>query len=656
MAIIITTPLSSLPAQAADPIKVFVNGLEIDFPDATPFIDQNSRTQVPVRFVAEAMNADVDWDPASKTVSIERNGITITLTIGVKEIIVQGVKKPLDTEPILQDNRTFVPLRFISEGLEAEVIWDAAARAVRITDSSSGGDVPQKLTFASLPLLDIDPQMFISAPSYMAIKGFAEGLVNTRQGQINPGVAERWEIANDNMTMTFHLRQDACWSDGSPLVAQDFVYSFRRLADPKNEASYRWALMEIVNGEDIAYGDGSIPVEELGVEAPDDHTFIIHFNTPAPYYLNFLDLPIFYPTKQEWVEKHGNKYASSADTILGNGPYKLAYYRLDDKYILVPNENYWNKDAIKLEEITVLLTDDETGFAMFEAGLVDWARIPLALASSYLSNPSALPTDATAYTYKNGVVDWFSINIASKTNPILGNQDFRLALNYALDREEYIAISSMGIYSPATRFVLPTVSGVKKPYCEEYPINIFKTTAEMNKAQEHLKKAMTALGVSDPGKITVNIKIADTTPRLIAENCQDQWSRSLGIKVTVDTVTYRSMLDDRVAGEFDLIYAGWLPDYDDPYTYLGYFMSGNSQNGGKYSNPRYDQLVGTANNIASAEKRLAMYAEAEELLISEAGIVPLQYREVPAVIRSNLKNFVHFYLGMEMDYIYAFYE
>jgi oligopeptide transport system substrate-binding protein len=300
--------------------------------------------------------------------------------------------------------------------------------------------------------------------------------------------------------------------------------------------------------------------------------------------------------------------------------------------------------------------DEETGFAMFESGAVDWARIPVGIASNYLSNPGALPAGSTAYTYKSGAVDWFCINIASATKPILGNLDFRLALNYALDREEYIAISSGNLYTPATRFVLPTVSGVNKPYCEEHPINFFKTTAELDKAQDHLQKAMDALGIKEPGQISFSIKVAETTPRAIAENCQDQWSRTLGVKVDIETVPYRAMLDDRVKGNFDLVYAGWMPDYDDPYTYLGYFMSNNSQNGGKYSNARYDELVSTANNFADQATRLAMYAEAEELLISEAGIVPLQVREVPAVIRSNLKNFVHFYLGMEMDYIYAFYE
>jgi oligopeptide transport system substrate-binding protein len=523
------------------------------------------------------------------------------------------------------------------------------------TTTPAPAGVPQKLTFALLSVPNIDPQRFNSSPEYVSIKGIAEGLVHTWQGEINPGVAESWDIASDNMTMTFHLRKDACWSDGSPLTANDFVYSFRRLADPDEPKDYNWVLYEIANYEAIA--DGELPKEELGVEAPDDNTFIIRFDTPAPYYLGFLDMPCFYPSKQSLVEQHGDRYASSADTILGNGPFKLKEYRVDEKIVMEPNDKYWNKDAIKLNEVTILVVvDRDTSFALFESGEIDWSFIPEAIASEFLKNPGSMPKDTKAYTYKSGAVDWFCINIASETNPILGNLDFRLALNYALDREEYIAISSAGIYSPATRFVLPSVSGVSKPYCEEYPINVLKATDEMDKAQEHLQNAMAAMGISDPGQISFTITIGDNTPRAIGENCQDQWSRKLGVNVDIEVVPYRAMLKNRVDGVFDLVYAGWMPDYDDPYTYLGYFVSNNRQNGGKYSNPRYDELVNTANNYADAATRLSMYAEAEELLISEAGIVPLQIREIPAAIRNNLKNFVHFYLGMEQDYIYAFYE
>lgn len=243
------------------------------------------------------------------------------------------------------------------------------------------------------------------------------------------------------------------------------------------------------------------------------------------------------------------------------------------------------------------------------------------------------------------------------TAQILQNKDFRLALNYALDREEYVAVASANLFYPGTRFVLPIVAGVNDTYANEYPMDVYKPTAELDKAQEHLTAAMEALGISDPSEITIKIKISDdATNKPIAENCQDQWMRNLGINVEIETVTYKAMLADRTASDFELIYAGWMPDYDDPYTYLSYFVSSNAQNGGKFSNERYDELVNTANTYADPATRLSMYAEAEQILLEEAGIVPLQVRQRPWAYANNLKGIVRYYLGATVDYTYAYFE
>ncbi len=512
----------------------------------------------------------------------------------------------------------------------------------------------QSLTFSLPSVPTIDPQQFNAAPTYVVLKGLGEGLIRTHEGQVTPGVAERWEVSEDNLKMTFHLREGASWSDGSPLTANDFVYAFRRLADPSKPRDYSWVLYEIKNAAGVM--DGSLTLDQLGVSAPDDKTFVIEFATPAPYYLGFLDMPCFYPVKQELVEKYGDQYAMSADAMLTNGPFTATEYLVDQSITMVPNESYWNREAIKLTSVNILIMESEAAFSMFETGELDISDIPVAIAPSYLADPSVLP-GAAVTSYASGAVDWFCINIASAENPILGNQDFRLALNYALDREEYVAIATNGLYAPATRFVLPLVAGADGGYyTEQYPIDVYKTTAEADKAAEHLKKAMEAMGVTDPSQIKVKLKISDTAAnKLIGENCQDQWQRSLGITVELETVTYKAMLADRVAGAFDLIYAGWMPDYNDPYTYLSYFVSTNSQNGGKFASERYDELVNTANTFADEKTRLSMYAEAEKILMEEAGIVPLQVRQVPYAVSEKLKGVVRFYLGGDLDYVYAYF-
>jgi oligopeptide transport system substrate-binding protein len=512
----------------------------------------------------------------------------------------------------------------------------------------------QDLTFSLTSVPTIDPQQFNAAPSYDVMKGIGEGLIRTHEGIVTPGVAESWEVAEDNLKMTFHLRKDACWSDGSKLTANDFVYAFRRLADPSKAYSYSWVLYEIKNAADVMGGKAAL--DTLGVSAPDESTFVIEFATPAPYYLGFLDLPCFYPVKQELVEKFGDQYALSADSMLTNGPFTVTEYLVDQSIKMVPNEKYWNRAAIKLSSVTISIMESEAAFSMFETGDLDIADIPVAIAPSYLADPSQL-AGAAVTSYASGAVDWFCINIASTTNPILGNQDFRLALNYALDREEYVAIATNGLYAPATRFVLPMVAGADGGYyTEQYPIDVYKSTADLDKAKEHLNKAMEALGITEPSQISFKLKISDTASnKLIGENCQDQWQRNLGIKVEIETVTYKAMLADRTASNFDLVYAGWMPDYNDPYTYLSYFVSTNPQNGGKFADAKYDELVNTANTFADEKTRLSMYAEAEQILMEQAGIVPLQVRQVPYAINEKLKGVVRFYLGSDLDYAYAYF-
>jgi oligopeptide transport system substrate-binding protein len=302
------------------------------------------------------------------------------------------------------------------------------------------------------------------------------------------------------------------------------------------------------------------------------------------------------------------------------------------------------------------MMEGEAGFAAFRNGELDTAYIPIAVTPEFLANPSMLP-NAVVQNYMTGAVDWWSINIGSTTNRILGNKDFRLALNYALDREQYVKIATNGLYEPATRFVLPAVSGARTTYFDEYPISVFRNTAELDKARQHLNAAMAALGITNPSQISIALKVSDAeSNRIIAENCQDQWQRALGIRVTIQTVTYRAMLSDRVSGDFDLVYAGWMPDFDDPYTYLGYFTSNNSQNGGKFSNARYDELVTTANNFTDPTRRLSMYAEAEKILLEESGLIPLQVRQTAYADARNLKGFNRFYLGAQEDFIYAYFE
>lgn len=510
-------------------------------------------------------------------------------------------------------------------------------------------EVQNTLTFTVASVPSIDPQISNSIPSANVIKGFGEGLIRSFEGQIKPGMAEKWDVSEDGLTYTFHLR-DAKWSDGSPVTAKDFEYGIIRLLDPKNAASYAFAAYAIQNAAE--FNSGKITdASQVGVKAIDDKTLEIKIVNPTSYFVSTLDLSCFYPAKKEFVEKNGADYAASADKILSNGPFVLKDWKHEQEIVLEKNPNYWDKDSIKLETVRILqVSDVNTVLGMYENGEIDFCDVPMALVDKYQQ-------EGKAKVYMSGADDWMRINFKRTQKPWLQNVNFRKALNYAIDREDYVKTATKGLYFPATRLVLPLMPGVNGYYCDEYPINIYPTKADTAKAKEYLDKAMKELNITDPKKIVVEYTISDDdTTKLMAEVLQDQINTNLGISFEIKMVTYKEKLDNDTKGDFDLVYNGWGPDYNDPMTYMELWESTNSQNGGKYSNPEFDKLVAAARVETDKAKRMEMFHKAETILLEDAGFVPLQFRQRAWLSNDKLKNLSRFFIGADTDYVYAYFE
>ncbi len=520
----------------------------------------------------------------------------------------------------------------------AESTGDAAKTAAQNT-----------LTFTLTSVPSIDQQLSNSIPSGNVIKGFGEGLIRTFEGETKPGMAESWDVSADGLTYTFHLR-DAKWSDGSAVTAKDFEYAIIRLLDPANAASYSFAGYMIQNAAE--FNSGKITdASQVGVKAIDDKTLEIKLVNPTSYFVSTLDLSCFYPVKKEFVEKHGVEYATSADKILSNGPFILKDWKHEQEIVLEKNPNYWDKDNIKLETVKILLVSDpNTALGMYENDEIDFCDVPTALVEKYQA-------DGTAKVYMSGADDWMRINFKRTEKPWLQNVNFRKALNYAIDRENYVKTATKGLFFPATRLVLPIVAGVNGYYCEEYPINIYPSKADTTKAKEYLDKAMKELNITDPKQITVEYTISDDdATKLMAEVLQDQINTNLGINFKINMVTYKQKLANDVKGDFDLIYNGWGPDYNDPMTYLELWESTNSQNGGKYSNAEFDRLIAAARIETDKTKRMEMFHQAETILLEDAGFVPLQFRQRAWLSKDNLKGLSRFFIGADTDFVYAYFE
>ncbi len=508
------------------------------------------------------------------------------------------------------------------------------------TDEAAGSKVLRYALRADVPTLD--PQLMNSIPSTTVGFHIYEGLMRNHVGEIMPGLAEKYEISEDGKTYTFHLR-DAKWSDGQPIKAQDFEYALRRLADPATASDYAFLITSLIkNAGDI--NAGKMPADQLGVKAVDDKTLTIELNNPTGYFLSMLSMSQLCPTRQDLVEKHGKDFSIDADKNVYSGPFVVKEWKKEDRLILEKNPNYWNADAIKLDGVQILTVADQmTEVAMFEKGELDFANVPAEVLENY--------KDKVKY-YFDGANDFIKLNMDGSSE--LKSKDLRLAVNYALNREDYILLSSQNLYQPNTRYVLPQVKGVEGEYGTEYPLEAFPLKGDAAKAKEHLAKAMTELGVSDPSQIELELLTTDVErQRIEAEVLQNQIQKALGVKVAIKQVPYKQRLAMEKNHEFEMVVTGWVPDYSDPMTYLELFPTDSPYNHGKYSSATYDAFIKDALTNPDTKKRMDALFNAEKTLLEDGGIVPLQLRRNAMLLNPKVKGLETYFVGLNYDYIFA---
>ncbi len=472
-----------------------------------------------------------------------------------------------------------------------------------------------------------------------------EGLVRNTGGEISPGIAETWEISDDGLTYTFHLRE-AYWSDGVQITANDFVYGLQRLLDPETASPYAWIGEYVQNGYEVETGE--MDVSELGVTAEDDMTVVIQLVQPTSYFLSLIGSNCQYaPARQDIVEEYGTDYAADGDKNVYSGPFVLESYE-GNVLTFVKNENYWNADAVNFDRVELyIVTETATALAMYEEGSLDYVEIPVEQVQNY---------EGQDQTYRNGNDDFLYICEASD-NTILNNRNFRLALNYATNRNDYITLAVNGVYEPATTYVMPDVDGVEGTYGEEYGDRLvgFPVDGDVELAQEYLAQAMEEEGISDPSEISVEITITDAeSEKKIGEVIQEMWQNNLGINVTLNQVLYADKYGTIYPNhEFEIGYGGWGPDYSDPYTYLELFKSDSASNNSAYVNEDYDALLEAAQAETDDQTRMDLLYEAEQMLLDDAAMVPLQNRVTHYLIDDDVTDITFYNASVNIDWAFG---
>jgi oligopeptide transport system substrate-binding protein len=458
----------------------------------------------------------------------------------------------------------------------------------------------------------IDPgisQGSIQSTIYAALY---DGLVTVDEGgNIIPSSAESWEISEDGLEYTFHLRDGLKWSDGEPLTANDFVYSWLRALNPETASTYGWFVeMFIKNGTE--YAQGAVGPEDVGVKATDDKTLVVTLKFPASYFLQALLTGVWMPVRQDAVEADPEKWAFNAETAISNGPFKLTEYKIGSYITAVKNENYWDADSVKIDDLKFsFISDVNTALSAFLAGDVD--AINSVPPTEFVN---LLKTDDRLHTY-----DQLRINFLRLNNKTVGldNPDVRRAINLAFDRQAYL--DGLGIIT--AKPLLGNVPGGLyldgQEFREVSGDNGLADTAQIEEAQKLLADAGYPNGEGLP---VYRLHTLDSWVKN-AEIVQQMLLTNLGIQTEILPVDSKLFFPMMVEGKYDIGFGGWGGDYNHPMTFFDLFTSYAYDNATGWVNTEYDSLVEQARVATDEAEQLDLLVQAEHILMDESPIVPL---------------------------------
>ncbi|WP_432775771.1 peptide ABC transporter substrate-binding protein [Brevibacillus gelatini] len=466
-----------------------------------------------------------------------------------------------------------------------------------------------------------DPGLAEDTTSGAIIRATFDGLTRTDENmKPNPSMAEKIDVSSDMLTYTFHLR-DAKWSNGDPVTAQDFEFAWKRALDPKTGSSYAYQLFYLKNGE--KFNKGEAKAEEVGVKAIDAKTLEVTLENPTPFFLELTAFYTYYPVNRKVVEANP-QWAAEAATHVGNGPFKIESWEHKSKLVLVKNENYWDKDTVKLDGIKFSIVEDEnTEFSMFENDELDWAGKPL----------SSLPIDAMPALKESGtlvsqpIAGTYFYKFNTEKVPF-NNAKIRKAFAYAINRQQIIDNITQGNEKTAFSLVPPSMAVSTQPY---YKDNDVET------AKRLLQEGMQELGITKLPPIALSFNTSEAHKK-IAEAIQDQWKKTFGVEVQLSNKEWKVYLEDQNQGNFMVCRSGWLGDFNDPINFLEMFKDKNGGNNNTFwENAKYKELLNQSSIEADPEKRKQLLAQAEQILMDEMPIVPIYHNTETWVQKENVK-------------------
>ena len=491
-----------------------------------------------------------------------------------------------------------------------------------LAGSALAADVPAGVTLAAKQELvrnngsepqSLDPHKIEGVPESNISRDLFEGLlVSDLDGHPVAGVAEKWEN-KDFKVWTFHLRKDAKWSNGDPVTAQDFVYSWQRITDPKTASPYASYLQygHLLNVDDIIAGKK--PTSELGVKAIDDHTLEVTLSEPVPYFYKLLIHPSTSPVPKAVVEKYGDKWTQPAN-IVTNGAYKLTDWVVNERIVMERNPQYWNNAKTVINKVTYLpISSEVTDVNRYRSGEIDmtYNNMPIELFQKLKKEiPKEVHVDPYLCTY------YYEIN--NQKAPFT-DERVRTALKLGLDRDIIVnKVKNQGDVA-AFGFTPPYTDGAKLTKPEWFGWTQEKRNAEA-------KKLLAEAGYTDAKPLTFNLlyNTSDLHKKL-AIAAAAIWKKNIGVNVKLENQEWKTFLDTRHQGTFDVARASWCADYNEPTSFLNIMISNSSSNTSHYKSPAFDKIIADAIKATYEAQRSALYDKAEQQLDKDSAIVPVYY-------------------------------
>ena len=441
-----------------------------------------------------------------------------------------------------------------------------------------------------------------------------------------PGCAERWEVSEDGMTWTFHLRKGLKWSDGKPLTAEDFRYGLLRLLDARNASPNAYMAYFLKNGE--AFFNGKAGSEDVGIDVPDDATLRLRLENPAPLMLDCLSFYAFAPARADVVEQDPRGWATKPESLVCNGPFVLSEWKHNSELTLTKNPNYWDADNVKIDKVRmVMITDSNTALAAFKAGKVDLLdRIPPQMTPQLIQSGEAkvAPALGTAFCV-------FNVARAPFDDPRV-----RKAFTLAIDRRTMVEKVAMGGQKPAVAFIPYGIPGVgaDKDFRAEGG-TFLPERADPEAAKKLLAEAGYPDGKGFP-KVAYKYNLSSTN-KAIAEALQAMWKQNLGVEVELANEEWKVFLNTREQGDFQIARHAYVTIFFDAGSLLEGWVTGSPKNVARYSDPEYDALIRDSLKQMDRSKRMEDMHRAEAILMRDLPVLPLYFYSTPYMQSARVK-------------------